>query len=270
VGIFFGLNKHTKSVTIQAHNSIFSITKEGILAGKNPVLALAYASGFAARGDSAVASIFLSFWVFQAAHSMGMGDAAALSRAGVVDGVAQTCALAFAPIAGIMCYKFHRVVAMAILSALAAFGYILICFTDDPLGPWMMVGACIVGCGEIGLVVSSTALVAQEAPPPIRGAASGFFSLCGAIGIILATKLGGTLSNTNYAAPFLLFGCFNILLLLLAVGTYLHMRYYPTSSSLSSHPEDEYKILTQQPINDTTCTDVEDAPTTKQDLNIID
>lgn len=146
-----------------------------MLAGKNPVLALAYASGFAARGDSAVATTFLSFWVFQAAHSIGMGDSAALARAGVVDGVAQTCGLIFAPIAGILCYKIHRVLAMAILSAVAAFGilkavirkfytlvgYILICFTDDPMGAWMMVGACIVGCGEIGLVVSSTALVAQ-------------------------------------------------------------------------------------------------------------
>lgn len=47
----------------------------------------------------------------------------------------------------------------------------------------MMAGACVVGVGEIGLVVSSTALVAQEAPPGVRGSASGFFSFCGAVDI---------------------------------------------------------------------------------------
>jgi len=106
----------------------------------------------------------------------------------------------------------------------------LICFTDDPLGLWMMVGACIVGCGEIGLVVSSTALVAQEAPPSIRGSVSGFFSFCGAIGIILATKIGGILSGDgHYSAPFMLFGLFNTALFTMSIATYIYTRIYPQS-----------------------------------------
>jgi len=128
-----------------------------------------------------------------------------------------------------------------LLSAIAGFGYILICFTDDALGVWMMVGACIVGCGEIGLVVSSTALVAQEAPPPIRGSVSGFFSLSGAIGIILATKVGGMLSGDgHYSAPFMMFGCFNMALFTLSIVVYIYVRIYPPPPT---HVEDDYRIL---------------------------
>jgi MFS family permease len=135
--------------------------KEGLMAGRNPKLALAYASSFAARGDSAVVTTFLSLWVYQDALRRGASDPDALSRAGIVSGVAQTCALAFAPIAGIICDKMHRVLALAVVSAIAACGYLLICTAENPLGVWIMIGACVVGCGEIGLVVSSTALVAQ-------------------------------------------------------------------------------------------------------------
>lgn len=45
--------------------------KEGFVAGKNPRLALAYASGFAARGDSEVVTTFLSLWVYQTAITAG-------------------------------------------------------------------------------------------------------------------------------------------------------------------------------------------------------
>lgn len=249
--LLFGLRVNTVVIRHKIHNSFLKTMREGLLAAQNPVLSLAYASGFAARGDSAVASTFLSFWVFQAAHTSGMSDTKALARAGVVDGIAQTCALAFAPIAGLLCSRIHRVLAMALLSALAGFGYILICFTDDPLGAWMMIGACIVGCGEIGLVVSSTALVAQESPPPIRGSVSGFFSFCGAIGIILATKIGGALSGDgHYSAPFVMFGCFNVALFILSIAVYLYIRVYPQAVN---NMENQYEVLKSEStmINDT-------------------
>lgn len=243
--LLFGLRVPTVAGRHKIHHSYFKMLKEGLLAARNPVLSLAYASGFAARGDSAVASTFLSFWVFQAAHASGMSDTKALARAGVVSGIAQTCALVFAPIAGVLCSKLHRVIAMALLSALAGFGYILICFTDDPLGAWMMIGACTVGCGEIGLVVSSTALVAQEAPPPIRGSVSGVFSFCGAIGIILATKIGGTLSGDgHYSAPFMMFGAFNMALLVFSIAVYIYIRVFP--QAINNNIDDQYEALTYE------------------------
>ncbi len=153
--------------TMQKKNCFLRIMKEGFVAGKNPRLALAYMSGFAARGDSEVVTTFLSLWVYQTAIAANLSATDALSRAGIVSGVAQTCAVCFAPIAGYVCDKLHRIAALAILAFIAALGYTLVslilkikyycifdsyntCFTSDPLGVWMMAGACVVGCGEIG------------------------------------------------------------------------------------------------------------------------
>lgn len=219
--LLFTLKKHTKDGNQLKRGCFWRIMKEGFLAGKNPKLALAYASGFAARGDSEVVTTFLSLWVNQTALAAGMSPAAALSRAGIVAGVAQTCAVFFAPVAGFLCDRLHRIFALSILAFVAAAGYILICFTDDPLGGYMMAGACIVGVGEIGLVVSSTALVAQEAPPQVRGSASGFFAFCGALGILTATKAGGALYDKWAAVPLFMFGCFNALLCLASAIVYV-------------------------------------------------
>lgn len=60
------LTEHSIKSFSQKQNTITRIMKEGFIAGKNPVLSLAYASGFAARGDSAVATTFISFWVCHA------------------------------------------------------------------------------------------------------------------------------------------------------------------------------------------------------------
>ena len=55
-----------------------------------------------------------------------MSPTDALSRAGIVSGVAQTCALAFAPFAGLLCDKLHRIFALSILALVAALGYVLV------------------------------------------------------------------------------------------------------------------------------------------------
>eukprot|EP00026_Physarum_polycephalum_P008088 Phypoly_transcript_08166.p1 GENE.Phypoly_transcript_08166~~Phypoly_transcript_08166.p1 ORF type:complete len:510 (+),score=84.93 Phypoly_transcript_08166:209-1531(+) len=231
IGLLFTLKRHTKDGNMLKRGCFWRIMKEGFFAGKNPKLALAYASGFAARGDSEVVTTFLSLWVYQTAISSGtFTPTDALARAGIVAGVAQTCAVCFAPFAGFLCDKLHRIFALAILAFIAALGYILICFTQDPLGWEMMVGACVVGVGEIGLVVSSTALVAQEAPAPVRGSASGFFAFCGAVGILIATKLGGGLFDRWAAAPLFMFGCFNGVLCLASLIVYLQEKVFTTRS----------------------------------------
>lgn len=72
--------------------------------------------------------------------------------AGVVSGIAQTCAILFAPVSGWMIQKLNRVFALVLLSLTAAFGYILIFFYTNPLEWGIAFPAAIIGCGEIGLV----------------------------------------------------------------------------------------------------------------------
>lgn len=51
----------------------------------------------------------------------------------------------------------------------------------------------------------------------LKGSIAGIYSFCGGVGILILTKLGGYLFDTNPSAPFLLLGSFNALLLLLGL-----------------------------------------------------
>ncbi|KYR02839.1 hypothetical protein DLAC_00307 [Tieghemostelium lacteum] len=199
------LQKHTRNILV--------IFKEGLKAGKRPVLALAYGSGFIARGDSAIATTFLSLWIYNYALSNNGGNKdQALSSSGTISGIAQTCALFFALIAGYMMDKLNRVFAMVLLALIGCSGYFILAFSNDPLSARFFIGACIIGCAETGMVVSSTSLVAQESPPKYRGSVSGFFSQCGCVGILIASKVGGMYFDTWNGFPFALFGVFSAIL----------------------------------------------------------
>ena len=81
-----------------------------------------------------------------------LGNLTCIFRAGVVSGIAQTCAIIFAPISGYMIQRLNRVLALVILALMAAFGYCLIFFYTNPLEWGIAFPAAIIGCGEIGLV----------------------------------------------------------------------------------------------------------------------
>ena len=66
-----------------------------------------------------------------------------------------------------------------------------------------------IGLGEIGCIITSGVLIAQQSPKHMRGAVVGFFNLTGAVGILVASKLGGNMfDNWREAGPFVLFGLF--------------------------------------------------------------
>ncbi|EFA76889.1 hypothetical protein PPL_09641 [Heterostelium album PN500] len=180
--LWFSLQRRDEAKIHQEHSSVLKIAKEGLIAGKNPVLSLSYLSGFLARGDSALATTFLSLWIYQysLAHNGG-NKTDALSKSGTITGIAQTFGLFFAPVAGFLCDKMNRLLATVTIALLGCLGYFLIAFSSDPLSMTFIVSTCIIGCAETGMVVSSTALVAQEAPKECRGSVGGFFSFCGAI-----------------------------------------------------------------------------------------
>ena len=79
--------------------------------------------------------------------------------------------------------------------------------------------AIIIGLGEVGCVITSSTLIAQESPVRIRGAVVGFFSACGAIGILIASKVGGQLFDVwSPTGPFVLFGFFAFVVALCGIG----------------------------------------------------
>jgi MFS family permease len=130
----------------------------------------------------------------------------------------QVFALCWLPVLGYLLDRIDRVAGLALAMVLGASGYFSLFFLDDPLGVQMYLAALLVGMGEISANLASLTLIGSEAPEKGRGAVIGLFSLCGAIGILLVAKVGGTLSGLfGLVTPFVLVASANVVVLVLAV-----------------------------------------------------
>ncbi|HEY8570425.1 MFS transporter [Microbulbifer sp.] len=199
--------------------SLLSIARNGLRAARDARIALAYGASFVARGNLMIVGTFFTLWVTNyGTTEMGMSRADALARAGMIVGIAQGCALMGAPLFGIMADRINRVRALIIALLVSAIGYGSTIFIHDPFTPGMIVCAVLIGLGEIGCIITSGVLVAQQAPESHRGAVIGFFTLSGAVGILVASVVGGYLFDTWRASgPFVFFSIVAALVLVWAI-----------------------------------------------------
>ena len=170
-----------------------------------------------------VVGTFFSLWFVQVGVDQGMTAGQAMGRAAFLFGaVIQLSAICWAYFMGMICDRINRTSAVAIGFGLAAVGYLWLGAIDDPFSPGSLILlACIAtGIGETSTVVSSAALLGQEAPPQYRGAVVGVYNKSGAIGIMLATIVGGLLVDRLQVpnAPFTMMGGCNLIILLAAIG----------------------------------------------------
>jgi MFS family permease len=191
-------------------------------AKRNPRIALAYSSAFISRGDLVVVGTFFSLWFVQVGVEQGMSTGQAMARAGFLFGaVIQFSAMCWAFFMGLICDKVNRVTGVIIAFSIAATGYLFMGTIGDPYAAGsLIVFACIItGMGETSTVVASGALLGQEAPAQYRGAVVGVFNKSGAIGIMVATLLGGYLVDQfDGNAPFTMMGIANAIVLTAAIG----------------------------------------------------
>ena len=215
VWLWFGLQNRTETQKRQ-RKSFTQIAREGIEAARDPGIGLAYMAAFNSRGDLAVVGTFLLLWIANhGTEQLGMSRAEAVAAAGGFVAIAQGCALLGAPFFGIMADRINRVTALMIAAGFSAIGYLSTIFITDPFSPAMIVSLIFIGLGEISGVISSGVLIAQQSPKDVRGSVIGFFSFCGAIGILVATKIGGILfDGWREAGPFVLFGVFSVLVII--------------------------------------------------------
>ena len=194
-------------------------------AKRNPRIALAYCTAFISRGDLVVVGTFFSLWFVQVGVDRGMSTGEAMGRAAFLFGaVIQFSAMCWAFFMGLICDRVNRVTAVAIAFSIAAVGYLWLGSIGDPFATGsLIIFACIVtGMGETSTVVSSGALLGQEAPPQYRGAVVGVFNKTGAIGIMAATMVGGLLVDVfEPNAPFTMMGICNLLICAAAIGVRL-------------------------------------------------
>ena len=191
--------------------SLMQRVRIGVSAARsNPLIALSYSGAFVGRTDLVVVVVFLSLWISHACAEQGIGPEEALVQAGVMLGVVQLAGLLFMPIMGVLVDRINRVVALAMATGLALVGYTWLGLLDQPMGPQAYPAAVILGMGQASAILTAMALVGQEVNERDTGAVSGLFSLFGAVGILVSTKVGGTLFDTWMpGAPFVITGLAN-------------------------------------------------------------
>jgi MFS family permease len=212
-----GLQKQNVVQTAQ-RKGFFALLREGVVAAKAPGVALAYAAAFVSRGDLVVVGTFLTIWISKAAVTQGMDPAQAFARAIPILLVSTVAQIITAPLIGRLTDRVSRVTALAIAAAIGAIGYGAMIFVSNPLGTGLLVIAVLLGAAQISGIITSQVLIAQYAPPDVRGSVIGVFGLCGALAQIALAKLGGMLFDRwTEAAPFLLVGALNLLLVIVAL-----------------------------------------------------
>ena len=105
-------------------------------------------------------------------------------------------------------------------------------------GPLVIPAMVLASMWETSVVISGASLVGQEAPAKIRGAVSGQYAVCGAIGVIAATSLGGVLFDTvAYGAPYVMMAAVNIMLCVYAVAVIAINQHHPERPALTTAAE---------------------------------
>ncbi|KDO23967.1 hypothetical protein SPRG_10664 [Saprolegnia parasitica CBS 223.65] len=223
--------KQPKTVNVEKP-SFRTCAKAGFAAAKDPKVLLAYIGSFLARGDTIIITAYLPLWIYKYYIENNLCAAkdanspnfrkecrSAFITGAMVSGVVQVAALASAPIFGFLLDKVYRPF-IVLLSALIGFvGYFWMFVSPDPTASNMLYIAAVVGVGEMGMIVSSLSLVTSRSiPAELRGSVSGAYSLCGTIGILITSKLGGYLFDVwTSTAPFFIMAIVNVLAAVIAI-----------------------------------------------------
>lgn len=213
--LWFGLNKREVPHQEQ-RQSLLLQAREGLLAARDRGIALAYGASFVARGNLAIVGTFFTLWLANyGTLELGMNRADAMAKAGMIIAITQTAALVSAPLFGFLTDRINRVSALNLTLLLAFLGYGGTWFVENPFGAGMILCGVLIGMSEVGCIVTSSVLIAQQTPQRIRGAVIGVFNLSGAVGILVASKVGGILFDAwREAAPFITFGLFAVVVLI--------------------------------------------------------
>ena len=220
VGMWFGLKK-TEVVHEEGAetDSMLRLAQKGLQAAKDPGVALAYGASFIARGNVALVGTFFTLWLKQyGIIELNMNSAEALAKAGMVLGIAQGIALLSAPVFGIMTDRINRTTALIITLVVSVAGYMGTYFITDPFASGMLICAALIGMAEVGCIITSAVLIAQQTPLNIRGSVMGFFNLSGGVGILVGAVAGGWLfDNWLPQGPFVFIGGVAFLVLIWAL-----------------------------------------------------
>ena len=193
--------------------------REGIAEARRPVIALAYAASFVARGNLAVVGTFFTLWAsIYGTQELGMSSAEAVAKGGGVLAISYVASLLSAPVFGIMADRINRISALAVTLLIGAVGYGGTYLLHDPFSGATIACLILIGMAEVGCIITSGVLIAEQAPDRLRGSVVGVFTLTGAVGILVASVVGGYLfDHWLKTGPFVFFGMISALVLVWAL-----------------------------------------------------
>jgi MFS family permease len=181
-------------------------------ARREPRFAIVLLIAFVARGDTAIMSSFLSLWAVKISTAAGASQPGAIATAGGLLSVVTICGMASACVTGWLADRLDRLVPLTAGLVLAGLGNIAIWFLHG-IAPWpayAVVG--LIAAAETAVIICGQTVLGEQAPPALRGAAVGAFSVCGSIGVLALLSAGGVLfDNISPQAPFVLLGVVNVL-----------------------------------------------------------
>ena len=114
--------------------------------------------------------------------------------------------------------RINRVTALAVTLGIGAVGYGGTFFLEDPFSLATIGCLILIGMAEVGCIITSGVLIAEQAPDRLRGSVVGVFTLTGAIGILIASVAGGYLfDHWLKTGPFVFFGMISGLVMVWAL-----------------------------------------------------
>ena len=185
----------------------WELIKRGLIEAKRPRVALAYVASFVSRSDLVILGTFIVLWGTVAGREQGMDTASAVALGVKIFVITQMAGLLCSPVLGFFTDRINRVTGLAIGSFLGAVGYTSMYFVSDPGDPAYLPLFILLGIGQTACNLSAQALVGQEAPTETRGVIIGGFGICGTLGIIFSTWIGGIIFDLwSPSAPFVFVG----------------------------------------------------------------
>ncbi len=191
----------------------------GIEQGRaNPRLIVCYAGSFVARADLTLVAVFISLWLQQVGRNEGLSAADAFKQTGIMIAIITGSSLLWAPVAGILIDRFHRLACVCAALLIAGIGYTLLGLQVHPFSALGYLGAVLTGIGQMSVILTVTGLLGQETPINVRGSVIGFASLAGAFGILATSLAGGYIyDKVAISGPVVLTGLANLIVFGLAL-----------------------------------------------------
>lgn len=214
----FGLKVGTPVARSERANTR-TLVLSGLRAAANPRIALTYGANFAARSDLVIKGMFLSLWAIQAGRELGLSPGKAMAQYGVILIIMQICGLVATPFFGWFIDRVNRVTALIVALVFASTGYISMVLITTPLDMRMLPFFIVLTLGSTFMSKASLSLVGQEAKAKERGSVIATLSTFGALGVLIFSVVGGRLFDSwGPWAPFVIVGCFQVLLLVVAIA----------------------------------------------------